>query len=138
MLDVPRELAREVAKLLRAERRSPRHSYRIPGADLLESAMASDAKIHPATAGLHWGQGDVVAQLLELVEGALLGPVHVADLWFQAAVSYSLMSPPRTGRRRILPWIGLGERFRARWAQLQRSMWPLRVVVRGVRGKRRP
>src|SRR4051812_2836672 len=37
-----------------------------------------DAKISPGRGGLHWGQGDVVAQLLELVEGALLGPVRVA------------------------------------------------------------
>jgi hypothetical protein len=33
---------------------------------------------------------------------------HGADQRFQAAVSYSLMSPPRIGRRRILPPTGSG------------------------------
>jgi hypothetical protein len=32
----------------------------------------------------------------------------VSDQRFQAAGSYSLMSPPRTGRRRILPRAGWG------------------------------
>ena len=32
----------------------------------------------------------------------------VPEQRFQAAVSYSLMSPPRIGRRRILPWTGSG------------------------------
>ena len=30
------------------------------------------------------------------------------DQRFQAATSYSLIKPPRTGRRRILPWTGSG------------------------------
>jgi hypothetical protein len=34
--------------------------------------------------------------------------VMVPDQRFQAAVSYSLRSPPRIGRRRILPWTGSG------------------------------
>ena len=33
-------------------------------------------------------------------------PVAPDDQRFQAARSYSLISPPRTGRRRIGPWIG--------------------------------
>ena len=46
------------------------------------------------------------------------------------------MRPPRIGRRRILPWNRLGNsRCRAWRTQLQRSVWPLGVVVRGVRGK---
>jgi hypothetical protein len=32
-----------------------------------------------------------------------------SDQRFPAAGSYSLISPPRTGRRRILPWIGRGQ-----------------------------
>ena len=59
-----------------------------------------------------------------------------SDQRFQAAGSYWLISPPRTGRRRILPQDRLGDRrFRARWTQLQGSMRPLRVVVRGVLGQ---
>jgi hypothetical protein len=30
------------------------------------------------------------------------------DQWFQAATSYSLRSPPKIGRRRILPWTRAG------------------------------
>jgi hypothetical protein len=35
-------------------------------------------------------------------------PTVVPDQRFQAAVSYSLRSPPRIGRRGILPWTGSG------------------------------
>src|SRR5687767_363441 len=56
----------------------------------------------------------------------------LSDRWFQAAVSYSLMSPPRIGRRRILPSTGYGERG---GAQPQRPMRPPGVVVGGVHGK---
>ena len=43
-----------------------------------------------------------------------LGPVGfqntgmALDQWFQAATSYSLRSPPKIDRRRILPWTSAG------------------------------
>ena len=57
-----------------------------------------------------------------------------SDQRFQAAASYSLISPPRIGRRRILPWTGSGTGdVRARRTQLQRPMRPP-PVVKSVRG----
>src|SRR3954447_9204872 len=60
----------------------------------------------------------------------------VSDQRFQTAGSYSLMSPPRTGRRRILPWAGWGTGSPGRGGrQLEGAMRSLRVVVGDVVGQ---
>jgi len=52
-----------------------------------------------------------------------------------AAGSYSLISPLGTGRRLIYRQLGQGESIGEWRAKLQRSMWPLAVVVGGVRAR---
>jgi hypothetical protein len=59
----------------------------------------------------------------------------VPDQRLQAAVSYSLRSPPRIDRRRILSWTGSGTGDVGHGVQPQRSMRPPAVVMRGVQGK---
>jgi hypothetical protein len=55
---------------------------------------------------------------------------------FQAADSYWLIKPPRTGRRQILPWTGSGTGASERGGRsMQRSMRPLCVVVHRIPGK---
>jgi hypothetical protein len=54
--------------------------------------------------GLDRRRADLVGQQLVGFQNS----ATVSDQRFQAAGSYSLMSPPRTGRRRILPWAGWG------------------------------
>ena len=59
------------------------------------------------------------------------------DQRFQAAASYWLIRPPRMGRRRIPPRIGLGSRRVRAWrAEAQRSMGSLAVLVHQVLGER--
>ncbi len=59
----------------------------------------------------------------------------VADQRFQAAVSYSLMSPPRIGRRRILPSTGSGTGDVERGGRNRSARCGRPVVVRDVDGK---
>jgi hypothetical protein len=67
--------------------------------------------------------------------GGFQNAATASDQWFQAADSYSLSKPPRTGRRRIRPWAGWGRGGPRTWWALQRSVWPLRVVMRSVCGQ---
>jgi hypothetical protein len=82
------------------------------------------AAVHMAAAR---GVAHAVAQLRELV-GADIGPVGfqnsatAPDLGFYAARSYSLMRPPRTGRRLIRSW----ERSATGWSGRGGRSWRLR------------
>ena len=54
---------------------------------------------------------DVIKYYLDMLRSDPVGfqnSATASDQRFQAAGSYWLISPPRTGRRRILPWTGSG------------------------------
>jgi hypothetical protein len=81
----------------------------------------------------------VVADRGGLRHQAPVGFQNSADasgLRFPAAGSYSLINPPRTGRRRIPRVSGICDRQFWAWrVQLERSMRPPRVVVHRILGE---